>query len=237
MPNIRGSVGMYAGKQCYNFRTDQHTVQDLLNRIPEAKGGAGGSLKDPIVDRKISRNLLDAILRFQRANRCVTDGHVDPDQQTIRLLNQIVAETPKPIAPPAPAPPPERTSTRFALHSRTDKAGTAVNDWLFEVIDLINNRDAVYLFSYAGANPGPIPLKFDGRLSVFNTRGPEVLTRLDCDGVFGTFDHGQGPHSLLVLALPTGSIQINMWWNLFDAADGTSAGASQSFSARFQFVR
>jgi hypothetical protein len=33
MPNIRGSVGIYAGKQCYNFRTDQHTVQDLLNRI------------------------------------------------------------------------------------------------------------------------------------------------------------------------------------------------------------
>jgi len=228
---------MYSGKQCYNFRNDQHTVQDLLNRIPEAKGGAGGSLKDPIVDRKISRNLLDAILRFQRANRCVIDGHVDPDQQTIRLLNQIVAETPKPTAPPAPPPPPEKTSTRFALHSRTDKAGTAVNDWLFEVIDIINNRDAVYLFSYAGANPGPIPLKFDGRLSIFNTRGPEVLTRLDCDGVFATFDHGQGPHSLLVLALPTGSIQINMWWNLFDAADGASAGATQSFSARFQFVR
>jgi hypothetical protein len=39
MKDVGGSVGIYSGKQCYNFLRDQITVIDLLNSIPGSMGG------------------------------------------------------------------------------------------------------------------------------------------------------------------------------------------------------
>jgi len=102
MPGINASVGKYGGgKQCYNFARDQQVVQDLLNRVPVTQGGAGGALTAPIADRVVSTVLHAAILNFQQANHCSVDGHVDPNEHTIRLMNLLAGSSP---TPPSPGP-------------------------------------------------------------------------------------------------------------------------------------
>jgi len=99
---IGASVGKYGGgKQCYNFAADQRVVQDLLNSITIAQGGAAGTLSAPITDRVVSSTLHEAILKFQKTNHLSVDGHVDPNQSTIGLLNRLAsAPTAPPTAPP-----------------------------------------------------------------------------------------------------------------------------------------
>jgi hypothetical protein len=95
MPGINASVGKFGGgKQCYNIARDQQVVQDLLNKIPAAQGGAGGALTAPIIDRVVSASLHEAILEFQRVNHCSVDGHVDPNEHTIQLMNQLAGTSP-----------------------------------------------------------------------------------------------------------------------------------------------
>jgi Protein of unknown function (DUF3238) len=103
MAGINASVGKFGGgKQCYNFARDQRVVQDLLNRISAGQGGADGALTAPIIDRIVSAPLHAAILKFQTINRCSVDGHVDPNAQTIRLMNQLAGASPLPT-PPSPS--------------------------------------------------------------------------------------------------------------------------------------
>jgi hypothetical protein len=100
MGGINASVGKFGGgKQCYNFARDQQIVQNLLNQIPQPQGGAGGTLTDRIVDRVVSASLHQAILNFQRANHCSVDGHVDPHQRTIQLMNELAGGSPTPPSP------------------------------------------------------------------------------------------------------------------------------------------
>jgi hypothetical protein len=95
MADIGASVGKFGGgRQCFNFAHDQRIVQQLLNQIPVAQGGAGGLLRAPIVDRLVSAALHEAILKFQRVNHCSVDGHVDPFEKTIRLMNQLAGTSP-----------------------------------------------------------------------------------------------------------------------------------------------
>jgi peptidoglycan hydrolase-like protein with peptidoglycan-binding domain len=90
MAGIKASVGKYGlGKPCFNFTVDQEAVQNLLNKIPPARGGAGGALTDPIIDRTVSDSLYQAILNFQKINRVKVDGHVDPYANTIQLMNRL----------------------------------------------------------------------------------------------------------------------------------------------------
>ena len=106
MPYIQASVGKHGGgKQCYNLDHDQKTVQDLLNRILAGHGGAEGGLTDPVVRGIVSERLFQAILRFQQHHHStaglIVDGHVDPGDRTIVLLNRLAG-----AAPPSPAPKP-----------------------------------------------------------------------------------------------------------------------------------
>lgn len=98
MKDVGGSVGLYGGKQCYNFLHDQITVIDLLNNIP---GNMGGRKERPLSklglrDRVVSSELHQQILTFQGANGLVTDGHIDPGRSTIRKLNQLSGVDPRP---------------------------------------------------------------------------------------------------------------------------------------------
>lgn len=65
---LRGRVGRRArtGAHCQNWKSDQEIVIALLNRIPVADGGAGGSLNGRVVAGLASDGLYQAILRFQK---------------------------------------------------------------------------------------------------------------------------------------------------------------------------
>jgi hypothetical protein len=113
---IGASVGKYGGgKQCYNFAADQRVVQALINSITIAQGGAAGTLSAPIADRAVSSQLHEAILKFQKINHLSVDGHVDPNQSTIGLLNRLAAALP--TAPPT-GPLPAVTMSALAEKDR-----------------------------------------------------------------------------------------------------------------------
>lgn len=106
---INASVGVRNGVQCYNFVDDQYTIIELLNLIPEELGGTmnpEGGIDFPRPERgKASKQLVDAILRFQTVNRAkvlYVDGHVDPGGKTIQVMNDIMMLGFKPGPKPAP---------------------------------------------------------------------------------------------------------------------------------------
>lgn len=105
MAEIVGSVGWIDGRQCRNRVDDQQTVIDLLNKIPVSKGGAMGlggirTVFDPPRGGFASKQLHQAILHFQRTNQAeglFVDGHVDPGDRCIQLMNRLAEE--RPVAP------------------------------------------------------------------------------------------------------------------------------------------
>jgi peptidoglycan hydrolase-like protein with peptidoglycan-binding domain len=98
--NIKASVGMINGRQCYNLVEDQVTVIELLNSIPASNGGRR---EDPLPDARsglrqgvVSSNLHKQILQFQRRHSLSIDGHVDPGFATIGKLNALANTDPRP---------------------------------------------------------------------------------------------------------------------------------------------
>lgn len=99
MPEILASIGIQNGKPCYNLRSDQLIVVDLLNKIPAREGGSlqigGLPTKFPNAEEgRCTPQLHQAILRFQQAHLKelqFADGHVDPGLHTIRLLNRLAS--------------------------------------------------------------------------------------------------------------------------------------------------
>ena len=94
MASITASVGIANGKQCYNVSGDQKVVQDLLSKISTSQGGCQGKTNWAAPAwGKCAADLADAILKFQQANRAylpyAPDGHVDPSDATIRLMNKL----------------------------------------------------------------------------------------------------------------------------------------------------
>ena len=90
---------MINGRHCRNRVDDQGVVMDLLNEIPISQGGTmerngGTKLWGAPVAGLASPELHQAILTFQRTNRhegLLLDGHVDPGQACIRLMNRLAA--------------------------------------------------------------------------------------------------------------------------------------------------
>jgi hypothetical protein len=99
MVDLIASVGMINGRHCRNRIDDQSVVMDLLNEIPISQGGTmerngGKKLWGAPVAGRASSELHQAILTFQRTNRhegLLLDGHVDPGQACIRLMNRLAA--------------------------------------------------------------------------------------------------------------------------------------------------
>src|SRR5437016_5984605 len=91
---FHASVGNHGPtkKPCYNTIDDQTMVRDLLNAIPESKGGAGGKLKGSLRWGIVRDDIYTAIIRFQQAHpeeHLSVDGHVDPHEKTLRLLLRL----------------------------------------------------------------------------------------------------------------------------------------------------
>jgi peptidoglycan hydrolase-like protein with peptidoglycan-binding domain len=81
---IQASVGNDGA----NRRTDVESIQQLLNAVPAASGGADPDLKvDGICGPKTKAAILNFQLR-QFGNR-LADGKVDPDGPTMSKLNEL----------------------------------------------------------------------------------------------------------------------------------------------------
>jgi hypothetical protein len=161
MASISASVGRYANgtKECYNVLSDQVTVINLLNQIPQAQGG---SKESPFSTQGLRwgvspPGLYDAILAFQSQNAGLSvDGHVDPGGGTIAKLTQLAAAPsttiypvdppsfPPDVPPPAqPLPPASGTFSLFDLFRKllpqatpwsfTGSAGLSISTELFGV--------------------------------------------------------------------------------------------------------
>ena len=103
--SIRARVGRHTragGRQCQNWADDQKTVIDLLNRVPVANGGTGGSLRPRIVGGIASNELYAAIVAFEtRHFPGQRLGFFEPLERMWRKL--VVLSTPAPAPAPAPA--------------------------------------------------------------------------------------------------------------------------------------
>jgi hypothetical protein len=82
---ILGSVGIHG----YNYSDDVKKIQDALNKVPEAEGGAHPKLK---IDGKCGKKTKKAIQKFQlkQFGWNGADGLVEVARQTLARLNDIL---------------------------------------------------------------------------------------------------------------------------------------------------
>ena len=80
---MSGSVGR-SGR---NSREDAVLIQRLLNALPSASGGPSKPLK---VDGLVGPQTINAISRFQTANRLYADGRIDAYKRSIKKLVPLV---------------------------------------------------------------------------------------------------------------------------------------------------
>ena len=99
MDDVQASVGIKDGVQCYNLVPDQNLVMRLLDRVPTEQGGTftpgGVNVWPEPIQGTCAPALHEAILEFQLANQAAGlfhDGHVDPGERTITLLNELATE-------------------------------------------------------------------------------------------------------------------------------------------------
>jgi hypothetical protein len=174
---ITASVGR-SGK---NLGPDTLTVQQLLNGVSEFEGGPKPKLEE---DSKCGKLTIGAIQKFQlhHFGWSGADGLVDPDGPTLRKLNAL---NPDPVAPPPPPlpPNPEPLSTDFIIWLRFK--GTFFtepldpNEFVFTVVDVTNNRDAAYVFSFGTKRPDipPFPVTGSGgHMKRFKARKPTTVS-------------------------------------------------------------
>jgi hypothetical protein len=83
------------GKPCQNRMDDQKTVIDLLNRIPVANGGAGGSLSGSTIKAGVASDALyNAIVRFEDKHfPGQRNGFVEPGGAMLKRMEQLAAQT------------------------------------------------------------------------------------------------------------------------------------------------
>ena len=99
-PSADATIQFSVGLNGVNRRDDTETVQTLLNNASARTGVPKKLLK---VDGWVGPLTVGAIHEFQKAQFGSSDGRVDPNQKTIRRLNEISKLTPaKPPAVPAP---------------------------------------------------------------------------------------------------------------------------------------
>ncbi len=109
-PSADATIQFSVGLNGVNRRADVETVQTLLN-IASARTGVPKKLLK--VDGWIGPLTVAAIHEFQKANFGSSDGRVDPNQKTIRRLNEIAKSSPAPT--PAPPTPPVLTPRERAF--------------------------------------------------------------------------------------------------------------------------
>lgn len=91
---IRGRVGRHAntGAQCQNWAEDQQTVINMLNVLPLADGGPGGSILGNVINGVASDALYRAILRFQKQQFPAQQiGFIEPGGPVLAKLDALAS--------------------------------------------------------------------------------------------------------------------------------------------------
>ncbi len=117
MLSLRGRVGRHAntGIHCQNWKDDQEFVISLLNSIPPADGGTGGSLGGRVVAGIASDPLYRSILHFEKTYFGRQSGFVDPGGPMLAKLEALATRTHSPPAPPPPKGPWDDLKTKSVL--------------------------------------------------------------------------------------------------------------------------
>lgn len=100
------------GRPARNDHDDVRLIQYLLNCVPRQRGGP---MRELVVDGVCGPLTMQAISRFQRAQRCPAGGRVDPGGPAFRAL---AAYDPYPSQPLPP-----RTGGRFRARNRSPASG------------------------------------------------------------------------------------------------------------------
>lgn len=255
---IRASVGRYSNGQklCYNRLEDKKIVVDLLNQIPEDQGGMVGQYLTPLQpdllpSPQIEWRLFEAICRFQKANKAryhlQADGHVDPNERTIALMNRLAEEAPPRRS--AQGWPPRYQYDFVPLTTGKPYQGSAKD--MFFLLDACPRIDptskglipeALYWFGF----PGAVPVVSDGDLQVAQCWGarchlfrPLPIDRLEGPGTVTETLRNVGSNNSpaleieLFLVLPGSSPRITM--TRFDQSPGSGGGGIRH--GIFRFVR
>jgi hypothetical protein len=158
-------------------------IQDLLNRIPEAYGGAGGKLKGMPRWGIVREELYQAILSFQKAHAAeglLVDGHVDPHEKTLRLLLKVAydyifayPDIEKDLSFPKDdgvvLPPETPKARQFRIRFREGGSVGPIVILRFDFWDFENDLSAEYKFRGLSASAGiPASLTDAGDFTDFN---------------------------------------------------------------------
>jgi len=248
METITASVGIAKGKQCYNVTSDQQKVQRLLSNIKAPLGGCEGKSDwAPAEWRKCAPDLYQAILNFQRINRFRLDydpdGHVDPHDSTIVLMNQLVTTTDLPAGRLYPRLEPmdiDRTSTTsigplfasgfletdWKLEGSGDSiAGSAafaaggLGSWSLSHKGVGYDLDYVY----GGVSISPIPVSLSGGPSWMKSKGTKLYTHGSLPDL--DFKDIRGPFALISGAIEPGVPAVGGYGSLIWFNTPLGAGA------------
>lgn len=221
MVDVTASVGIIKGRQCHNRVDDQQIVMDLLNEVPVSKGGTlqpGGIRKrwTSCLAGVASRELHEAILNFQRTNQSkglFVDGHFDPGQQGMRVLNHLAAE---------PRPDPLR-STRFSisfLEDSSNPAGGAV-----ATISCINETSVSY--AYYSLKPRQFEQAIARKLRLHEPRRGAETSQFQTPEPMTPQDFA-GPARLFEL-FNSGSAAVSRFFFTGNKSDGTRVDLGANF--------
>lgn len=89
---MKNTIAFSVGEGGKNRPQDVGIVQTLLNSAGEFRGVPEGRLE---VDGIVGPLTLAAIRAFQKYYCKIVDGRVDPNQETIKKLNQMAAPLPR----------------------------------------------------------------------------------------------------------------------------------------------
>lgn len=83
------TISASVGKGGVNHQSDVRAVQELLNKIAADQGGPEPRL---VPDGLIGPKTIAAIKRFQKHHGLEDDGKVDPDRNTLAMLNAVASQ-------------------------------------------------------------------------------------------------------------------------------------------------
>lgn len=159
------------GSKARNLYDDVVTIQQLLNEIAPANGGANPPLKvDGICGPKTKKAIQT--FQLQHFGWKLADARVDPGGATLAKMNALAV--------------PDYESIAFRMRRFQDdsKAVPASEPQIFHVQYLeFGLRNALYSFSVHpfSANPASHPMAlFKGGWNAFTTRQPTSIRRLGC---------------------------------------------------------
>ena len=207
--SISASVGQHAP----NIESDVRVIQELLNNVPLT---ALGPVRDLDVDGVYGPLTRAAIIDFQKFHFGLqaADGRVDPGRPTITKLNEFEAVPAQTSSEPL--------SDKFIIqhHKAIEVISGRDDDFFFKVIDVTNNRQAIYYFTAFTKDVPPAPSRFDGKFTMFTTRKPTSVASMQCAAGYTTTDDNGVLKSTLNLPLDGGAVQVAMHLHLMASKNG-----------------